>query len=51
MTTIVISKETRYKLRNLGRKQQTYDEIISELIRKTKKSSVNSAKSTEQEVF
>jgi hypothetical protein len=44
MTTIVIDKETRTKLRNIGRKDQTYDDIISELIRKTKKGPANSGK-------
>lgn len=31
-TNIVISKETRNKLCKLGRKEQTYDDIINELI-------------------
>ena len=32
-TTIVISAETREKLKQLGRKGETYDEIIRRLIR------------------
>jgi uncharacterized protein YggL (DUF469 family) len=32
MSTIFIEKRTRDKLRNIGRKDQTYDDIINELI-------------------
>jgi predicted CopG family antitoxin len=48
MATIVIEKETRNKLREVGRKEQTYDDIIMELLEKSKKSSIDSAKSAEQ---
>ena len=51
MTTIVVDKETRTKLRNIGRKDQTYDDIISELIRKTKKGPSNSGKLNEPKVL
>jgi predicted CopG family antitoxin len=47
MATIVIENETRKKLKSEGRKDQTYDDIILELLEKSKKSSVDSAKSTE----
>jgi hypothetical protein len=50
MSTIVIDKNTRTKLRNIGKKEQTYDEIINDLIKKHKKSSVDSGKSIEQKV-
>jgi predicted CopG family antitoxin len=36
-TTIQISKETREKLRKVGRKGQTYDEIIENLLEISKK--------------
>ncbi len=36
-TTIQISKETREKLKKLGRKGQTYDEIIKNLMETSKK--------------
>ena len=49
MATIVIENNTRNKLRNVGRKEQTYNDIINELLEKSKKSSVNSDKSTEQQ--
>ena len=32
MSTIAIEKDTRERLRKLGRKDQTYDDIINELI-------------------
>jgi len=48
MTTIVIEKETRNKLRKAGRKEQTYDDIIMELLEKSKKSLVDLAESTER---
>lgn len=35
-TTILIKKDTREKLRDIGRKQQTYDEIVNELLKKAK---------------
>ncbi|TVP40448.1 DUF7557 family protein [Candidatus Nitrosocosmicus arcticus] len=50
MSTIVIRKETRNKLKYLGRKEQTYDDIISELLEKIE-GSVNSGKSTELKVL
>jgi predicted CopG family antitoxin len=36
-TTIQISKDTREKLKTIGRKGQTYDEIIENLIEIAKK--------------
>ena len=36
-TTIQISKETREKLKEVGRKGQTYDEIIENLLKISKK--------------
>ena len=36
-TTIQISKETREKLKKVGRKGQTYDEIIENLLEISKK--------------
>ena len=36
-TTIQISKETREKLKKVGRKGQTYDEIIEKLLEISKK--------------
>ena len=33
-TTIQVSKETREKLKNIGSKGQTYDEIIEKLLDK-----------------
>ncbi len=36
-TTIQVSKETREKLKKLGRKGQTYDEVIENLIEISKK--------------
>ena len=36
VTTIQVSKETREELKNLGRKGETYDEIIRKLIQKAK---------------
>lgn len=38
-TTIVITKETRDKLSKAGRKGQTYDNIINELLRQISKES------------
>lgn len=35
MTTIVIQNRTRDLLRRVGRKQQTYDDIINELLKKS----------------
>ena len=52
MSTIFIEKRTREKLRNIGRKEQTYDDIINELIQRneaSKQSSAGSAKPTKQE--
>lgn len=51
MVTIFIDKETRSRLQNLGSKNQTYDDIINELIDISKRRSVNSAKSIEQVVL
>jgi hypothetical protein len=34
MTTIVIQNRTRDLLRRVGRKQQTYDDIINQLLKK-----------------
>lgn len=36
-TTIQVSKETREKLKKLGRKGQTYDEVIKNLIEVSKR--------------
>jgi len=36
-TTIAISKETRDQLKDLGKKGETYDEILRKLINQTKK--------------
>ena len=36
-TTIQVSKETREKLKKLGRKGQTYDEVIENLLEISKK--------------
>lgn len=36
ITTIQVSKETREELKNLGKKGQTYDEIIQKLVRHAK---------------
>lgn len=32
LTTIVIEKQTRLNLRHTGRKDQTYDDLINELL-------------------
>ncbi len=47
MATIIIEKQTRSKLRNVGLKNQTYDDIINDLLEESKKRSINSTKSTE----
>ncbi len=49
MTTINVDKETRNKLRVNGRKEQTYDDIINELIEISKKRTIDLAESIEQE--
>jgi predicted CopG family antitoxin len=52
MSTIFIEKRTREKLRSIGRKEQTYDDVINELIEAkeaSKQSLVGSAKPTKQE--
>ena len=36
-TTLQVSKETREKLKKLGRKGQTYDEVIENLLEISKK--------------
>jgi predicted CopG family antitoxin len=36
ITTIQISKETREKLADIGKKGETYDDIIKKLIKKAK---------------
>ncbi|HET6590450.1 MAG TPA: hypothetical protein VFG45_09820 [Candidatus Nitrosocosmicus sp.] len=49
LTNGIISNEPRYKLCKLGRKEQTYDDIINELIQKNEAlnpSSVGSAEPT-----
>ena len=38
-TTIVIKPDTRDNLRQYGKKAQTYDDIVKELLRKAKESS------------
>jgi hypothetical protein len=48
MTTIIIEKQTRNRLKKAGRKEQTYDDIINELLRKTNENPVNSSQLTEQ---
>lgn len=51
-TNIVISKETRNRLCKVGRKNQTYDDIINELIQTRKESGqrlVGFAEPTNQE--
>jgi hypothetical protein len=40
--TILVETTTREKLRQIGRKNQTYDELINELIIKTKRNTQNS---------
>ncbi len=47
MSTISIDKKTRERLRIIGHKQQTYEEIINELLNKNQNSSFNSGKSNE----
>ncbi len=32
-TTIILKQETREQLRKIGRKEQTYDDIVNELIK------------------
>lgn len=51
MVTISIENQTRNQLRSRGRKEQTYDDIIKELLEKAKESSVNSTKITEPEML
>ncbi|MGD9672081.1 MAG: hypothetical protein AB7U98_01225 [Candidatus Nitrosocosmicus sp.] len=48
MTTIIIQNRTRDLLRKVGRKQQTYDDIINELLEKSK-TSIDADRSTEEE--
>ena len=48
-TTILVRKETRCLLSKIGRKEQTYDDIINELIKVKQRCPIDSAKSTEQE--
>lgn len=47
MVTITIEKNTRNKLRSAGRKEQTYDDIINELLENAKKHSIDLLESTE----
>ncbi len=47
MVTISIEKETRERLKNAGRKEQTYNDIIMELLEE-KKGLADSPKSAEQ---
>ena len=49
LTNIVIKKTTRSKLRYFDRKEQTYDDIINELLEIVKKGSVDLAELTEPE--
>ncbi len=51
MANVGIDKKTRERLRNIGRKQQTYDEIINELLDKVQNSSLSSGKPREREVL
>ncbi len=50
-TTIQIDKKVREELRNRGKKNQTYSEIINDLLRNSKKSSSNSDKLDEKMVM
>lgn len=36
VTTIQLSKETRDRLRNLGKMGETYDDVINRLVKKAK---------------
>ena len=47
VTTIRIEKEIREALRVIGRKNQTYNDILKELLKERKKRSVNLAELTE----
>lgn len=47
-TTIVITTLTRERLRQIGRKNQTYDELINDLIRKRNNQDLENLKSTSQ---
>ncbi len=38
-SSILIKKNTRDELRRVGRKEQTYDDIVNELLKKAKESS------------
>jgi hypothetical protein len=49
LANISIENETRNQLRSLGRKQQTYNDIIKELLEKAEKSLVNSEQTTIEE--
>ncbi len=49
MGTILIDNQIRNQLRSIGRKEQTYNDIIKELLEKTKKSSVNTDRNTMEE--
>jgi hypothetical protein len=51
MATIVVEKNTRTKLKSVGRKEQTYDDIINELLKRIEKRPADSHKSAEQEVL
>lgn len=44
-TTIVITTLTRERLRQIGRKNQTYDELINDLIRKRNNQDLENLKS------
>ena len=37
-TTIILKTNTRDQLRKFGRKEQTYDDIVNELLKKAKES-------------
>jgi hypothetical protein len=47
-TTILVESETRERLRRIGRKNQTYDQLINELI-KGKRSACQEDLSSEKE--
>ena len=49
MVTILIEKETRTKLRSVGHKGQTYNDIINDLLKRIEKRSTDSDKSVVQE--
>ncbi|MDR4491598.1 MAG: hypothetical protein R2685_11970 [Candidatus Nitrosocosmicus sp.] len=50
MVTILIDNQVRNQLRSIGRKQQTYNDIIKELLEKAKKSSTRYERTAAEEV-